>query len=345
MPSSSSSEENKNSSSSGESVVSLSYSEAVSFEEVDGRSETDVIEVPIESEKMAKESTDDVNDEAIESNEYIESDNLEVIDIPVPSPTPNLPAISIVSSSLEFTVEDSWSDTLETFLDQLNDIDFDSDYDRDILLKRETHTVVSDEEEEAGVMDELMTGQRLLLCLAVPVLLSQILMLIILSSSSANVKSNSLIVKPIGPIRSVHYYHHHYHHYYYHEPKKETNNGFAYVFFNPFGAIYNSRYFKTTSAWISREYRKQLQDPSSFISQLSHYTTLYINNIKSRVLKLNDVMKSGLENEIGKALRIRDNWNRAVYDKIYKITSTPQYQRVVSTASKWATAIKDRLFS
>ena len=280
----------------------------------------------------------DLSAEAMES-----ADNIEELKH-FTSPAPIQPGITSYNSNNNSS---SWSDAIEAFLDQLNDIDFDSDYERDILLKRglnEPGEINVDDQDiedtEEKVINELRTGQGFLLCLAVPVLISQILMLLILTSTTSNAKSN-IIVRPIGQIQAIHY--HHYHHHY--EPKGKSENGFAYVFFNPLGAIYNSRYFKITAAWISKEYRKQLNDPSSFISQLSHYISLYLNSIKSRVLKLNNVMKSGLDNEIGKALRIRDNWNRAVYDKIYKIASTPQYQSVVSNVSKWASAIKDRLFS
>jgi hypothetical protein len=334
--------ENQNSSS--ESVVSLSYSDVVSFENVNK-----------EEYKEEEEEAGGLDDnEMIEANS-IEFDNIklsELFESPsesevsgttieeikhFPSPTP-AGTTSIISN------DSSWSDSIEAFLDQINDIDFDSDYQRDILLKRglkEPDEISEDEQgddEEQKFIDELRIGQGYLLCLAVPVLLSQILMLLILTSTTSNAKS-SIIVRPIGQIQAIHY--HHYHHY----EQKNSGNGFVYVLFNPFGAIYNSRAFKITAAWISKEYHKQVNDPSSFVSQLSHYIALYLNSVKNRLLKLNGVIKLGLDNEIGKALRIRDSWNRAVYDKICKIASTPQYQRTVSTISNWAAAIKNRLFS
>lgn len=363
-------EENKNCSS--ESVVSLSYSEIVSFEEVKERSEDEdkddfvaATDEGIDEDDSAVETEEDdfvagtdnltcaVEPvdvlESTTQNVYSSSDTLsltleELKDFASPAPSP----IAHTRNSSSST--SSWSDTIEAFLDQLNDIDFDSDYERDILLKRglKEPGQVSDEEaddeesEEEKVIEELRSGQGLLLCLAVPVLLSQIIMLLILTSTTSNAKT-SIILRPADQIRTIHYHHyyHHHHHHYYYDPKKETRDGLAYVFFNPFGAICNSRYFKLSTAWISKEYRKQLNDPSSLVSTLSHYLSLYLEGIKSRVLKLNNVMDS----EIGKALRVRDTWNRAVYDKIYKIASSPQYQRAVSTISRWAAAIKDRLFS
>ena len=350
----------KDKNSSTESVVSLSYSEAVSFEEFEQT--VDEFDKPTDVTRETYESTVEVEDKLVEFYESSqESETSETVNLSIEtmesadnieelkhftSPTPIQPGIASYNSDNN----SSWSDAIEAFLDQLNDIDFDSDYERDILLKRglnEPGEINIDDQDiedtEEKVINELRTGQGFLLCLAVPVLISQILMLLILTSTTSNAKSN-IIVSPIGQIQAIHHHHYYYYHHHY-EPKGKSENGFAYVFFNPLGAIYNSRYFKITAAWISKEYRKQLNDPSSFISQLSHYISLYLNSIKSRVLKLNNVMKSGLDNEIGKALRIRDKWNRAVFDKIYKIASTPQYQRVVSTVSKWASAIKDRLFS
>lgn len=363
----------KNENSSSESVVSLSYSEVISFKEVklevvEDKSTDENIDESVEesTDESSQGSIEELYEEAFETQAHQEKEVLDVHEaleplelvetiensvssveeiIHFPSPAPLQSGTASTTSNYS-----SWTDTIEALLDQLNDIDFDSDYERDILLKRglkepgqvsEDEQVIEQDDEER-VINELRTGQGFLLCLAVPVLLSQILMLLILSSTTSDAKS-SIIVRPIGHIQTIHYHHHH-HHYYYHEDKKPSNSRFAYVFFNPFGAICNNRYFKTTFAWISKEYQNQLNDPSSLISQLSHYIALYLNSIKSRVLKLNDVMRSGLDNEIGKALRVRDNWNRAVYDKIYKIASKPQYQRVVSTVSKWASAIKDRLF-
>jgi hypothetical protein len=347
--------ENQNSSS--ESVVSLSYSDVVSFENVNKEEYKEGEEEEYKEEEEEEAGGLDDN-EMIEANS-IEFDNIklsELFESPsesevsgttieeikhFPSPTPaGTTTTSIISN------DSSWSDSIEAFLDQINDIDFDSDYQRDILLKRglKEPDEISEEEqgddEEQKFIDELRIGQGYLLCLAVPVLLSQILMLLILTSTTSNAKS-SIIVRPIGQIQAIHY--HHYHHY--EQKNKNSGNGFVYVLFNPFGAIYNSRAFKITAAWISKEYHKQVNDPSSFVSQLSHYVALYLNSVKNRLLKLNGVIKLGLDNEIGKALRIRDSWNRAVYDKIYKIASTPQYQRTVSTISKWAAAIKNRLFS
>lgn len=350
--------EDKNSST--ESVVFLNYSKTVSFEEVEveefEQTTMDDFDKAADVTNETYESTEDENIKLVEiyesseateiinlSTEHMESaESMSIEELKhFTSPTPLIqPGMDSYNSD-----NSSWSDAIEAFLDQLNDIDFDSDYERDILLKRglnESGEVNFEDQDDAEdteemIINELRTGQGFLLCLAVPVLLSQILMLLILTSTTSNAKSN-IIVRPIGQIQSIHYHH-------YYEPKGESGNGFAYILFNPFGAIYNCRYFKITAAWISKEYRKQLNDPSSFISKLSHYISVYLDSCKSRVLKLNNMIKLGLDNEIGEALRIRDNWNRAVYDKIYKIASTPQYQHVVSTVSKWASAIKDRLFS
>lgn len=328
-----------------DSVELLRYSETTSFEEIDSYEEISEDSLAISENLNNDESIENVSENNDESIENVSESNSESIEN-----VPNLPTDTVISSSnspLEFSMSDSstsWTETIEAFLDQLNDIDFDSDYERDILLKRgleEPTPTPNDSEDECGdddeVINELRSGQRFLLCLAVPVLLSQLLMLLILSSSNGSNAKSSVILHPITSIKTIHYHHH----YYYDQQEEKPKKGFMYIFFNPFAAIYNCRYFKITSEWVAKEYRKQINDPNSFISHISNYVRLYLNSIKTRVLKLNNVMKSGLENEIGKALRIRDNWNRAVYNKIYEITSTPQYQRAVSTLKKW----KDRLFS
>lgn len=301
----------------------------------------------------AEEHSEEYSDTSIELNNM---DTLNTIDIQVDSElntldlSTNLPSEQLLSSPLfasssssssfsqfDYYKEDasfsSWSESIEAFVEQLNDVGVDYDTDAEDFIQlisavKDDNADANDfdSEEEQSAVEALKNGQRFLIYLAVPVLLSQLFMLVILSNSS--VTSSVIVATP--QIQAVHYHHHHF--YYYKVAQENTRNSnkesaskrFFYIFFNPFAAIYNSKYFKQSAEWISR----------------------YFEGIKERMMKLNGIIRHNLDEDfIGKALRTRDNWNRAVYDKIYEIAATPQYQRAVGKVSKWASSLKKHFFS
>lgn len=242
----------------------------------------------------------------------------------------------------------SWTSSVEAFISQLNDYNNDNgSSDSFELCEFKGLGEMGDSEDEERVMGT----QKFLTYLAVPVLISQILMIIILTSASnSNVNGGSNLVIPIvrPTICTIHRHHHvhHYHQHFYFSEEEETSDGtfskrFLHIFFNPFSVLSNSKFYKKSAEWFT----EQANDPTSIIGQFFKYLDSYLRLIQIKFDKLNNVVCSGLDMEIGKTLAIRDKWTKGVYDKIYKIAATPQYKRAVSTVSKWASAVKDRLFS
>lgn len=256
------------------------------------------------------------------------------------------------SNNLPAPPPPSWTNSIEAFINQLNDFEYsyDSESEAFELLEfngtNETEVISpeSDNEHEGDELNfnDLNKNNWLLAYLAVPILLSHILMILVISqTSNLNVNGNSVfpIVKPI--IYSIHHHHHHnhnHHHYYYYTEEKNSDGSytkrFLHIFFNPFSIMFNSKYYKSFIDWFT----KQINDPTTHFGY-------YLNTIHSKLNTLRSVMTSGLENEIGKGLKVRDELSKVIYDKIYKIAETPQYKQIVSTASKWASAIKDRFWS
>lgn len=244
----------------------------------------------------------------------------------IDNPTPSSPVESV--DPVDYYHSDcSWIESIETFIQQLNDIDYSSDHQSESFDFFAAFEDSEEEEDERNEMRKLEQGQRLLAYLAVPVLISQLLMMIILANTVNNSTSNELI-----PVSVVHHYHHYYHsHVYIIEDDHNKEKSFLYVFFNPFTVLLNSKYFKQASSWISHEYKK-------------HCCTNAGGGLWSLFQEKFGALCKGIETEIGTALRVRDNLNRAVYNKVYKIAASPQYQRAVSTVSKWASTLKDRIF-
>lgn len=293
----------------------------------------------------SSESPIDIVTEEGRAPSYTESNNTEVSadedSLSIPSESPdnndNIPA-----------PPPSWTSSVEAFISQFNDYNNDNGSSDSFELCE--FKGLGDSEDEERVMGT----HKFLTYLAVPVLISQILMIIILTSASnnSNVSGGSNLVIPIvrPTICTIHHHHHvhHYHQHFYFSEEEETSDGtgtfskrFLHIFFNPFSVLSSSKFYKKSADWFT----EQASDPASIIGQFFKYLDSYLRLIQIQFDKLNSVVRSGIDMEIGKTLAIRDKWTKAVYDKIYKIAATPQYKRAVSTVSKWASAVKDRLFS
>ena len=237
---------------------------------------------------------------------------------------------SIVPSDYYHYGGDSWPESIETFINQLNDFDYLSDHHSEENFDNDDGSEAECEKDKA-----VPETQRLLAYFVVPILISQLFMLIAFSNiGTGRIDARSSVI----PV-TVH--HHHYYHidhvhqhkkycrfYFFESGEKGGQNnqskfkGFLYILFNPLDAFLSSKYF----LWIRVEFKKHASIPDGFLCKIG---------------KLTGYVRKEIESEIGNALRIRDNWNRAVYKQIYKLAESPQYQRVV----KWIGTIKDRLFS
>ena len=342
------------------SVVSLGTLELEAFDE-----QTVAVKADID-ETIEPVETDVVNDtDETCSNESNEADETEqtVLDSSPQNDFLYTPCPSETSESLDSDLPvappPSWTSSIEAFIDQLNDFDYTYDHESETFELLEFHglTALSEDEEENILNEQFEESndkgmQSFFTYLTVPLLLSQLLMLIIITnaSSNSNVNGNSAASLPIirpnfYAIHHHHHHHHHFHHYYYYSESKNSDGSFTkrffHIFFNPFSVIANSKFYKHSADWL----KEQANDPNSLIGQFFKYLQYYIATIQSQFNKLTDTVRSGLDKEIGNALKIRDNWNKAIYDKIYKVAASPQYKKAVATVSKWASSIKDRIFS
>ena len=299
------------------------------------------------------------------SNKSNETDETEqtVLDSPpqidfLYTPCPSETSESL-DSELPVAPPPSWTSSIEAFIDQLNDFDYSYDHESETFELLEFHglTALSADEEEDILNEHFEESsdkdmQSFFTYLTVPVMLSQLLMLLIITTalSKSNVNGNSASLPIIRPNfyaihNHHHHHHHHYHHYYYYSESKNSDGSFTkrflHIFFNPFSVIANSKFYKQSADW----FKEQANDPNSLIGQFFKYLQYYIAGIQSQFNKLTDTVRSGIDKEIGNALKIRDTWNKAIYDKIYKVAASPQYKKAVATVSKWASSIKDRIFS
>lgn len=288
----------KNSDNVREDVISIGTSTSTSDSTSDSASESDREACPIDT------FSNDTSSTASSCLSIVSINRTELQNSPPPYPNEE---------------EESWTESIETFINQLNDFDYSYDHFSETTVDIST----DDNEDERETIEKLKKGQIFLVYLTVPVLISQLLMLIILANSGAQANQNQLI-----PVMNINHRHHHYNYNFYvfeERSQSSSKRGFFYIFFNPIGALLNSRYF----VWICDEYKRQCSDPNSLISKLQGAF---------------GSVRKGIEAELGNALKIRDNWNKAVYEKIYKVAASPKYQRAVSTISKWTGALKDRIF-
>lgn len=243
---------------------------------------------------------------------------------------PSDTSVLTASDAYYYDEDKSWTESIETFINQLDDLNYSHDHESEAF---EFLNDDDDEMEEEVVVRRLRKGQKFLVYLAVPVLISHLLMLILLSSggdaAARDVKPGQLIV-----IHQNHHHHTHCHYYIFESGDESTMSKFFYVLFSPFEALSNTRCFKQSTEWIHAEYKKHCSNPDSLLARFNRL-----------LMKVNAYMLNGIESEIGNVLRVRDQWNRIIYDKIYKMAESPRYQRVVSNVSKWASSLKKHFFS
>lgn len=249
--------------------------------------------------------------------------------------------------------ENSWTDSIEAFLEQLNDLEPPINTSTSNISFLEVSSNNNDyyfedfDDDDNDENDNNIKGeeyrQKLLTYFVMPVIISQLLMLIILSTVNSQVNSSSL------PTSSINHHHHYYRIYNpivviettEHESTSGFTKKFLYVFFNPFAAIYNNRYIRIGLSRLHHEYLRQSSDPTSFLFHLNKH----INALKSHLSSFANFLGKSFEIEIEKGLVLRDTWNRYIYEKIYKIVATPQYQKTVTTVSNWVRGIKNRFMN
>lgn len=221
-----------------------------------------------------------------------------------------------------------YDDTTEEFFIDNDDENTIEEYVTDDDNDSVGYVYNQDEYEEDDVDDVriLQKGEKFLVYLAVPVLISQLLMLFILISSANASKSLPIIHVHIHEFR---------HDYYFNNPistlgsqkaSETAGHGFVYYLFNPFAIVFDSKYFIRAVSWISAK----AADPECLLGQ----SLRWFETVRARASGL-------LEREVSTALEMRNSWNKAVFNQVCRLAESPAYQRTISTISKWSTSIKN----